>query len=103
MTPEDLKEAIEHRGILNDVRAILTTVSGRSFFKYLFKYFDVGGVPEVGLEGNILHGLLGHLRAGNSIFQLAAEADPIQTATLLAQIKKEYYAALHADAQTGQD
>ena len=101
MTEEDRKAAIEHRDVLLAIRAILATASGPVLFRYLFKHFEVAQLPEVGMEGTILADKLGFLRAGNSIFQLVAEASPEVAAQLLAHNEKERYAKLYADAQIG--
>lgn len=98
MTPDEYKEAIEHRNVLEDLRAILATNSGKRFFKYLFKHLEVAEVPPLGLEGNLLMDKLGYLRAGNSIFALAAEADSQIVGQLLAQKEKERHEALYANA-----
>lgn len=102
LTQEEVQDAIEHRDALLDVRAVLATISGRNFFKYLFKSFEVGVLPDYGLEGNFLHDKLGFLRAGNSIFKLVAEADAEQAATILAKIEKDRYAKLYSEAKIGQ-
>ena len=95
MTQEEIKAAIEHRDVIDDIRAILATSSGQRFFKYLFKSFDVGHVPEMGLREDILMDRIGFLRAGHSIFKLAAEANADITGALLAQKERELYAALY--------
>ncbi len=104
MTREEefYKEATEHRDIILAVRAILATPSGMNYFKYLFKYFDVAQMPELGLEGLALHDRLGFMRAGNSIFKLVSEANFEAAASLLAMIEKERYEQLVKEAQTGQ-
>lgn len=102
LTQEEVAEAIEHRDMLLDVRAILATTSGRNFFKYLFEHFEVTQLPDLGLEGNLLMEKLGFLRAGNAIFKLVAEANAEMAATLLAQNEKDRYAKLYSDAQIGQ-
>lgn len=101
MAEEDRKAAIEHRDVLLAIRAVLATSSGKTFFKYLFKHFEVAQLPEIGIEGTLLADRLGFLRAGNSIFQLVAEADAEAAAQLLAHNEKERYAKLYADAQIG--
>lgn len=102
MTQDDVIEIVEHQNALLNVRAILKTAPGQNFFKYLFTYFNVTDFPDVGVEGPFLHDLLGKMRAGRSIWQLCAEADPMVAATLLAQIEKEKYARLSRDANDGQ-
>ncbi len=99
---EDYAEAIEHRDALLDIRAILASASGLRFLKYLFKTLDVTELPEIGLEGNLLHDRLGFLRAGNSIFKLVAEANAEIAGDLLAKNEKERYAKIYADAKIGQ-
>ncbi len=101
ISKEEIQERIEHRDVLMHIRAILTTGSGLSFFKYLFKNFDVAELPESGLEGNLLYERIGVLRAGNAIFKLVSEANAEIAANLLAQNEKERYAKLYADAQIG--
>lgn len=96
------KEAIEHRDVVLDLRAVLGTPAGMRFIKYLFKSFDVAQMPELGLEGMALFERLGFLRAGNSIFKIASEASFEHSAKLLAEIEKERYEILYANAQIGQ-
>lgn len=102
LSQEEISERIEHRDALLHIRAILATDSGRQFFKYLFKQFEVTELPELGLEGNLHYEKLGFLRAGNSIFKLVAEADAHAAANLLAQNEKDRYVKLYAEAQIGQ-
>jgi hypothetical protein len=94
LSDEDIKERIEHRDILLDLRSLMTTNSGRNLLRYLFKHFQVGNLPEMGLEGTLLADRLGFLRAGISIFDLASEANPEIAGTILAEIKKENYERL---------
>lgn len=96
------REAIEHRDVVLDLRAILGTPAGMRFIKYLFKSFDVAQMPEEGLDGNLLYERLGVLRAGNAIFKIASEASFEHSAKLLAEIEKERYEILYANAQIGQ-
>lgn len=98
LTQDEVSEALEHRDALLNLRALLKTGPGRNFFKYLFKYFNVTDFPDVGLEGMLLHDMLGKMRAGRSIWQLAAEADPQAAAELLALNEKERYAKLYREA-----
>lgn len=102
LSQEEISERIEHRDALLDVRAVLATNSGRNFFKYLFKNFEVGHLPELGLEGQLLFEKMGFLRAGNSIFKLLSEANAEMAATILAQIEKERYAKLYSESEIGQ-
>jgi hypothetical protein len=92
---EELREAIEHRDALMDIRAILSTASGKRFFKYLIKNLEVGELPPLGIEGTLLSDKLGFLRAGNAVFKLTCEADFTVAATLLAEVEKEKYERLH--------
>lgn len=94
LSEEENKLALEHRDALLDVRAILATDPGRRFFKYLFKYFEVGQLPEFGLEDKDLVHRLGMLRPGRALFELVSEADADMAATFLAYIEKERYAEL---------
>jgi hypothetical protein len=96
---EDIKERIEHRDALLDIRGILKTEPGQRFFKYLFKNFEIGQVPAQGLEGSFLHDRIGFLRAGRSIFEIASEADFEMAAKLLAQIEKERYDKIYSELQ----
>jgi hypothetical protein len=101
MTEEDIKEAIEHRDVLLAIRAILSTSSGKLFFKYLFKHFEVSELPEIGLDEQFLRDKLGFLRAGNSIFKLVAEANAEVAGALLAENEKDRYARIYAEANIG--
>ena len=102
LSAEEVRERIEHRDALLDIRAVLATTSGRNFFKYLFKNLEVGDLPPIGLDGALLNEKLGFLRAGSSIFKLVAEADAQQAANILALNEKERYARLYADSEIGQ-
>lgn len=101
LSEEELKEAIEHRDVILAIRAVLATSSGKFLFKYLFKHLEVAQLPEIGMEGTLLADKLGFLRAGRSIFELAAEADAERAGQLLAENEKERYAKLYASAQIG--
>jgi len=102
LTEEQMKAAIEHRDMLLDLRSVLASEPGKRVFKYLFKHLLVGDVPELGLEGPILHDRLGSLRTGNAIFKIVAEADWQIAANLLAQKEKEAYADLYQESQIQQ-
>lgn len=88
---KDRQERLEHRDVLLAIGAIIKTDEGRKLFKYFFKNFDVAEVPEPGTEGIILHEYLGFLRAGNSIYKLACEADSEIAASLLSKLEREKY------------
>lgn len=86
---KEIAERIEHRDTLLAIAAILKTKEGLQLFKYLFKNLEVTTLPYGALEGHALHESLGFLRAGNSIYKLACEADYLASATLIAQLEKE--------------
>lgn len=100
-TEEEIKAATEHRDMLLDVRAVLATSSGKNLFKYLFKHFEVAALPEDGLDTDLLHERIGILKAGNSIFKLACEANFEIAAELLAKLEKERYDAIYAEIGQG--
>lgn len=85
------REHSEHQNVLLALGAILNTKNGKELFSYIFKNFDVTGMPEQGLQGNDLHEYLGFLRAGNSLFKLASEASSEVAATLLANTERRRY------------
>lgn len=87
----DVKERLEHRDALLAIAAFMATQEGKNFFKYLFKNLEVTTLPDMQLEGNVLHEKLGFLRAGNSIYQLACQAASDEAAKLCAQIEREKY------------
>lgn len=93
----ELKERIEHRDVLLAINELLITKSGRFFFGYIFKHFDVLQMPEIGLEGQILFERLGNLRAGRAIFDLVAEANPKVAGELIAQTEKERHASIYGE------
>lgn len=97
LTQEEIEARLEHRDALLAIREILATSSGQQFFRYLFKHFEIGMLPEVGIEGTMLHDHIGFLRAGQSIFDLVSEANPQLSATFLADIKKEKYERLRRE------
>lgn len=87
----DNQARLEHRDVLLAIGAIIKTKEGQTLFKYLFKSLDVAKLPEPELDGKILHEYLGFLRAGNSIYKLACEADAEIAASILAKIERERY------------
>lgn len=91
LTQEEVSEAIEHRDALLDVRAVLKTVAGRRFFKYVVKHYSPIELPPMGLEGAILHEGIGQQRACLEFFNLISEADPISAAQILADNIKDKY------------
>jgi len=86
---QEAKERHEHHAVLLAIQGVIATKSGKDFIKYLFKSFEVGEAPPLGISGEFLHDKLGFLRAGNSIFKIVAEASPEFAGVTLAQIEKE--------------
>lgn len=97
LSPQELKERIEHRDALLDIQAVLATRSGKAFITYLFKSLDVGELPEQGLEGSILMENLGFLRAGNEVFKLVAEANAEVAGEIFGKIKKEHNEQIYSE------
>lgn len=89
------QEELEHRDVLLAIGAILKNKEGQQLFKYLFKTLDVICDPPPGMEGNILHEYLGHLRAGNSVYKLVCEADFEIAASILSKLERERYDELY--------
>lgn len=85
------RERMEHRDVLLALGSILKTRQGKEIFKYLFKNFDVGEMPEIGLSPEVLHDRLGFLRAGNSIYKLICEADFEIAGNITAEIERKKY------------
>lgn len=96
---ERRQAARDHDAVM-DLRAILVTSYGRRFFKYIFDTFDVGEYPEIGTENDILRDQLGFLRAGKSLFSLAAQANPEVTGQIMAEVEKERYEISRAENET---
>ena len=88
---EERQEALEHRDVLLAIGSIIKTRPGQTLFKYLFKNLQIAELPDRTLDGNMLHDHLGFLRAGNSIYKLACEADAFEAAQLLSKIEREKY------------
>lgn len=88
---QEMKERLEHRDVLESIKELLTTNSGRRFVKYLFKNLDVCELPAIGMTGDFLMDRLGFLRAGNSIFKIVAEANHKAAGEIIAQIEKDKY------------
>lgn len=85
------KEAIEQRDAQLNLKAILATDPGRNFIKFLLVNFDVGELPEQGIEGVTLHETIGFLRAGQSIFQIVSQANRQIAGEILANIQGDKY------------
>lgn len=102
LTQEEVSERIEHRDALLNLRALLKCSEGRGFFKFLFKNYSPIDLPPEGVEGTYLHEKLGMKRAFNELWKLAAEADHITSAQLLAEIEKEKYERRNRENSEGQ-
>lgn len=85
------RENIKHRDVLLAIASILQTDEGQRLFSYLFESLDVAVTPEQGLKGEILHDRIGFLRAGNSIYKLACEADWQKAALILTKTERRRY------------
>jgi hypothetical protein len=85
------RESIEHRDTLLAIASIIKTDEGRKLFKYFFKNFEVGCLPERGFNNDDLQEYLGFLRAGNSIYKLVCEADSEESARIMAKLERERY------------
>lgn len=94
LNEDEYRESIKHRDALLNIRAILTSKAGIEFFKYVIENYDIGKLPDRGLEGDALHERMGMLRAGNALFELLCEANVEMAASLLAQVRKEEHAIL---------
>ena len=96
------KEAVEHRDMLLNMKAILETEPGKNFIQFLLKSFDVGELPKKGVEGNELYETLGFLRAGQSVFQMVSQANDKIAGQILASIEREKYARINATTRIEQ-
>lgn len=88
---KERQESLEHRDVLLAISYILSTAEGRKLFTYLFKNFNVAELPDKTMDANELHEYLGFLRAGNSIYKLACEADSDIAASLLSKLERTRY------------
>ncbi len=91
ITTQDLEvqEALEHQQVLNDISSVLNTPTGFRVFNYLFKHFEYGELPPIGLQGDLLMDKLGSLRPGRALFRIVSEAEPRMAAQILSNIEKE--------------
>lgn len=92
MTEEERQLALEHKEVLEDIRAVVATLSGRRLFKYLMKVYKITDLPPEGIEGRELFEALGFLRSGRAIFELINQANAQVASELLTTIEKERYA-----------
>lgn len=92
---QENKERLEHRDVLLAIGTIFKTKEGQQLFKYLFKNLEVGNLPPREMQGDDLYEYLGFLRAGNTIYKLACEADSEIAATLMAKLERERYDDLY--------
>lgn len=93
---KELQDRREHQITLMAVASLLQTKEGKQLFKYLFKNMEVMTTPPLGMSGMDLHEYLGFLRAGNSIYKLACEANSEEAALILAKLERDRYAELYA-------
>lgn len=85
----DAEEKIKHRVLIQHINALLTTVSGREFIKYLFLNFGVGELPAPLTTGERLIEEVAFHRCGLSIFKVISEANPYMAGTMLAELESE--------------
>lgn len=85
------QEEHEHQDAVLAVAAIIKTPEGEKLFRYLFKSFEVGNLPDRSIVGDDLHEYLGFLRAGNSIYKLTCEGDHRIAAAILSKLERERY------------
>lgn len=83
------KELIEHQQMLNDISMVINTQAGMRVFTYLFKHFEYGELPPIGLSDELLFDKLGSLRPGRALFRIVSEAEPGIAGQILASIEKE--------------
>ena len=75
--------------MLNDISAVVNTQAGMRVFTYLFKHFEYGELPPLGLSGDLLSDKLGSLRPGRALFRIVSEIEPGIAGQILANIEKE--------------
>lgn len=92
----------EHEAMLQDLGLILATPPGQNFIKYLLKHFGVGDLPAINIPANLRDEYIGFLRAGQSIFEIASQADSLKAGLILAQIQKEKFDVQMAENSNGQ-
>lgn len=88
---QENRDAIEQRDAQLNLKAILATTPGKSFIRFLIKNFDVGELPERGVEGSELYETIGFLRAGQSVFQMVSQANKKIAGEILADIQGDKY------------
>jgi len=93
------REALEHRDVNLNLKAVLATEAGRHVFKYLFKTLALHEDPEPGLSELELREFLGIQKAGRSIFKLACETSPHIASELLASIERERYVQIYGSTR----
>ena len=86
---KERQEANEHQDALLAVSSILKTKEGLILFKYLFKNLDVTRLPDRDLPPELLKEVLGFLRAGRTVYEIACEADSETAAKLIAKLERE--------------
>lgn len=92
---ETRREQIEHRDVLLAIASLIKTKEGNQLFSYLFKNFEATNLPDRTMQGEVLHEYLGFLRAGNSIYKLACEADSEMAASIIAKIERKRYEQIY--------
>lgn len=92
---ETRREQIEHRDVLLAIASLIKTKEGMQLFSYLFKNFEATNLPDRNMKGENLHEYLGFLRAGNSIYKLACEADSETAASIIAKIERKRYEQIY--------
>lgn len=77
--------------MLTDLSFILQRIEGQRLFKYLFKHFGVSELPPLNIDPDFRLDMMGYLRAGKALFEIASQANSQATGLILAEIQKEKY------------
>lgn len=86
---KEQREMLDHRKAIEAIATILKMDAGRKTFEYLLKHISPVQLPELGLEGALMHDRMGFCRAGRSIYDLAVQADFKIAAEIMAKVEKE--------------
>lgn len=79
----------EHEQMLIDLNFILQRLDGQRLFKYLFKHFGVLDLPPLNIDPDFRLDMMGYLRAGRALFEIASQANAQTAGLILAEIQKE--------------
>lgn len=85
----EMEEKAKHHRLLSHINALLSTISGQEFIKYLFEQFSpLANIPPFCKSEELIERAAFN-RTGVAIYNIISEANPDMAGVILSKIRKE--------------